>query len=109
MAKVNPIEKENSYVNPNFRFTITVKQLNNVVVKRSQVVSLGGNWKIKWSACPSIWLIFEPAVSPTPNTFRTFRRLCRSLQLVFLKTKEVYNHRRKEKNLIYELLIIYMK
>jgi hypothetical protein len=25
------------------KFTITVKQLNNVVVKKSQVVSLGGN------------------------------------------------------------------
>jgi len=82
------------------RFTITVKQLNNVVVKRSQVVSLGGNWKIKWSECPSIWLIFEPAVSPTPNIFRTLRRLCRSAQLLFLKKNirliELYNDRKKE-------------
>lgn len=64
--------------------TIRLKQLNIVVVRRSHVASLGGNWKIKWSECPSIWLILEPAVSPTPNNLRTLRRLCKSPQLLFL-------------------------
>ncbi len=95
MAKVDPIGRRKTnnqvFIIIWIIFTITEKQLNNVVVKKSHVASLGGNWKIKWSECPSIWLIFEPAVSPTPNTFRALSRLCKSPQLFFLKKKTFLN------------------
>lgn len=71
--------------------TIIVKHENKMVVKSNHVASWGGNWKIKLSDWPRIWLIFEeqfePDASPTPKTLRTFNRLCRSLQLLFLKRK----------------------
>jgi hypothetical protein len=45
MAKVNPIEEEKTLLMIFFisNFTITVKQLNNVVVRNNHVLSLGGN------------------------------------------------------------------
>jgi hypothetical protein len=74
-----------------FFITITVKQLNNIVIKSNHVESLDGNLKLTWSDCPSIWLIFEvhvePDASPTPNTFRALSRLCKSPQLPFLLKK----------------------
>ena len=110
MARVNPNERQRKISKLSMAimmFTITVKQLNNVVVNRSQIVSFGGNWKIKWSECPSIWLIFEPAVSPTPNNFRTFNRLCKSPQLLFLKTIEfIFQTMKQNQTLIHLILVL---
>ena len=75
--------------------TKTERKTNSDVVSMSQRASFGGKRKINSSDCPRIWLIFELAVSPTPRTLRTFRRLCRSPQLLFLEwSKETGQHTR---------------
>jgi hypothetical protein len=75
---------------------MNAQQMNRIVVKHSHRLNFGGNRKIKSSDCPSIWLIFEPAVIPTPSTLRTLRRLWRSPQLFFLENNNNKYKRRKQ-------------
>ena len=95
MARSDPIKKFLEILrlyHVSALITMRVKQLKNDVTNNNHVARLGGNLKIKWSDWPSIWVIFElhvePVISPTPRTLRTFRRLCKSPQLLFLKKKQ---------------------
>ena len=100
LAKRDPMHNEKHGIIVVFflhSFTKTEKETNKSVVSASQMVSLGGKRKIKSSDWPRIWLILELAVSPTPRTLRTFRRLCRSPQLLFLESLRKGGKRQKRR------------
>lgn len=73
--------------------TKIVNETNKIVVRNNHEVNFGGKRNIKSSDCPRIWLIFELADSPTPNIFRTFKRLWRSPELVFLEEKRRWDEK----------------
>lgn len=99
LAKRDPMHNEKHEIIVFFvfhSFTKTEKETNKSVVSASQMVSIGGKRKIKSSDWPRIWLILELAVSPTPRTLRTFSRLCRSPQLLFLESSREIERKTSE-------------